>query len=101
VARRLGQRVERIIFHGFFAETIVSAGESDPRHEAPIALVGPLVNLTLAALAASARVLVHSEAASDVFLLALVLGNLAMAGMSLLPVGGSDGARALRAWRRR
>jgi Zn-dependent protease len=100
-ARRGGQVVRRIIFHGFVAETVVGEGVPGPVQETLIALAGPLMNLTLAALAAGARVALGSEGALDVFLLALMVGNLAMAAMSLLPLGGSDGARIYRAWARR
>jgi len=100
VARHFGQAVQRIVFHGFLAETIVSHGPGEPRHALAIALAGPTTNLALALGAASVRSVLHTEAALEVFLLALVVGNLVMAGMSLLPVRGSDGARALQALRR-
>jgi len=99
-ARRGGQAVRRIVFHGFVAETVVGEGTMSPTQDALVALAGPVVNLTLGALAASARFALASEGALDVFLLALMVGNLAMAAMSLLPFGRSDGARVWRAVRR-
>jgi Zn-dependent protease len=100
VARRCGLGVERIIFHGLFAETIIGAGLAAPRHALAIALSGPVTNLALALGAATVRSVLGTEAALDVFLLALLVGNLVMAGMSLMPTTGSDGARALEALRR-
>ena len=88
------RRSARIIFHGFVAETVL---DDAAHHEAHVALVGPLTNLGLAALAAAARVALGSEGALDTFLLVALVSNIAMAAMSLVPVGGSDGARALRA----
>jgi len=97
VARRSGQAVERIVFHGFMAETIVGAGSLGPAQELFVALAGPATNVTLAALAALARIALATEGALDVFMLALIVGNLSMAALSALPIGGSDGARAWRA----
>ena len=97
VARRSGQEVERIVFHGFVAETVVGAGALGAAQEALVALAGPAMNLVLAALAAVARLALASEGALDVFMLALIVGNLSVAALSALPIGGSDGARAWRA----
>jgi Zn-dependent protease len=100
VARGRGQEITRIIFHGFQAETIAAQGVPAPGHEALIALVGPGMNLALAGLAEALRLACATQGPLDVALLLLVLGNAAMAAMSLLPVGGSDGGRALSAFRR-
>ena len=99
-ARGRGQEVERIVFHGLMAETVVGSGEPAPGHELMIALVGPGANLGLAGLLAAARLLLPSEGPASLVALLLVLANLAMAGLSLLPVGRSDGRRALSALRR-
>jgi Zn-dependent protease len=101
VARRCGQAVQRIVFHGLLAETIVGDRLTAPSHTLAIALVGPATNLALALGAAAVRSVLRTEAALDVLLLAFVLGNLVMACMSLVPIAGSDGARALEALRRR
>jgi Zn-dependent protease len=98
-ARGRGQEVSRIIFHGFRAETIVGEGLPAPRHEALIALVGPAINLALAGLAGLLRTALSPQGPLDVALILLILGNVAMAAMSLVPFGGSDGGRALRAVR--
>jgi Zn-dependent protease len=95
-----GQEVTHIVFHGFRAETVVSPGLPAPAQEALIALVGPAMNMTLAALAALARVGLATHGPIDVLLLSLVLGNAAMAMLSLVPLGGSDGQRALNAFYR-
>jgi len=100
VARGRGQEVTRIIFHGLRAETVVGEGLPAPAHEALIALVGPGTNLALAVVAQAVRLMVDAEGPIDVFFLTLVLGNVAMAVMSLVPLGGSDGARALGALKR-
>jgi len=100
LARRRGQEVTRIIFHGLRAETVVGEGVPAPAHEALIALVGPGVNVVLAGLAWGLRLVVADQGPLDVFLLTQVLGNAAMALMSLVPLSGSDGARALSAFRR-
>jgi Zn-dependent protease len=100
VARGRGREATRIVFHGFLAETIVAERLRAPRHEALVALVGPLTNLALAGLIETSRLALATDGPLDVGLLLLVLGNLAMAVMSLLPVGASDGQRALRALRR-
>ena len=101
VARWYGQRVTRIVFHGFVAETIVEPSEGpSPTHDLVIALAGPTINLLLAGLVEIARIALLSRGPLDVLLLMLVLGNAAAAVMSLLPLGASDGARAVRALRR-
>jgi Zn-dependent protease len=100
VARGRGREATRIVFHGFLAETIVAERLRAPRHEALVALVGPLTNLALAGLIEASRLALATDGPLDVGLLLLVLGNLAMAVMSLLPVGASDGQRALSALRR-
>jgi Zn-dependent protease len=100
VARGRGQEVLRIVFHGFQAETVCSEGLPAPAHEALIALVGPGVNLALAGFLEAVRLAFGTQGPADVVLVLLVLGNLAMALMSLVPVGGSDGGRALSAFRR-
>jgi Zn-dependent protease len=41
IAHSRGQRVTRIVFHGFLAETVVAPNTEAPGHEALIALVGP------------------------------------------------------------
>jgi Zn-dependent protease len=97
VARGRGQPVERIIFHGFLAETVVSARTIEPRHEALIALAGPGTNLGLAGLIQAARMVTHLGGPLDVVLALLLIANLAMLAMSLLPVGRSDGWRVARA----
>jgi Zn-dependent protease len=101
VARCDGLRVTRIVFHGFHAQTFVDSGLLPPAHETWIALAGPSVNLGLAGLAAGLRFALNSGGALDAFLLMLLLGNAAAAVLSLLPLGPSDGARALRGLRRR
>jgi Zn-dependent protease len=100
VARGRGQEVTRIIFHGLRAETVVAEGLPAPAHEALIALVGPGMNVALAAVAQAVRLVCAAQGPVDVFLLTLVLGNVAMAVMSLVPLSGSDGARALGALKR-
>jgi Zn-dependent protease len=95
-----GQEVTHIVFHGFRAETVVSPGLPRPAQEALIALVGPATNLGLAGLAALARLGLATEGPIDLLLLTLVLGNTAMAVMSLVPLSGSDGRRVLNAFYR-
>jgi Zn-dependent protease len=97
MARRRGHLVERIVFHGFMAETVLAA---EPPHDALAALVGPAMNLVLAGLSEAVRIAFSSQGPLDVLLLLLVYGNVAMAAASLQPFGQSDGARALRAIRR-
>jgi len=89
------RRSARIVFHGFVAETLL--GDDANHDQAHVALAGPLANIGLAALAAAARVVLGSEGALDTFLLVALVSNIAMAAISLIPVGGSDGARVLRA----
>ncbi len=100
VARGRGLEVTRIVFHGFQAETIAAEGLPAAGHEALIALVGPGTNVALAGLAAALLLALATQGPVDVALLLLVLSNAAMAAMSLLPLGGSDGDRALGALRR-
>jgi Zn-dependent protease len=99
LARTRGQQVTRIVFHGLQAETVVAPHTTSPGHDALIALVGPGVNLALAAIVAALRLGFHTDGPLDLVLLCQVIGNLAMAIMSLVPVGNSDGARVLRALR--
>ena len=99
VAHGRGQQVLRIVFHGFRAETVCSEGIPPPANEVLIALAGPGVNLALAGLLEALRLLLATEGPIDVVLLLLVLGNVATAAMSLLPIGSSDGRRALVAYR--
>jgi Zn-dependent protease len=97
VARRRGQQVLQIIFHGFHAETVCAEGRPAPAHEALIALAGPGVNLALAGVLEALRLLFAIEGPVDVGLVLLIIGNLAAAAMSLVPLGPSDGARVLGA----
>lgn len=99
VARRRGRQVLRIVFHGFQAETVCGDEAVEPAHELAIALAGPTVNLVLAAAFAAATLGLGSQGPLTATLSLLAVGNLAMALMSLLPLGASDGRRALRAWR--
>jgi Zn-dependent protease len=101
VARWDGLHVTRIVFHGFHAQTIVDGNLESPPHETWIALAGPSVNLALVGLAAGLRYALDSSGALDAFLLMLLLGNAAAAVLSLVPLGPSDGARALNGRRRR
>jgi Zn-dependent protease len=96
VGRRRGHIVTSIEFHGFVAETIVSAGQA---HDVAVALVGPAVNVAIAGVLLSLRLALRLEGPFDVLLVLLVLANLAVAITSLQPFGESDGARALRAFR--
>jgi len=100
VARGRGQEVTRIVFHGLRAETVVGEGLPAPAHEALIALVGPGMNVALAVVGQALRLVSDAQGPIDVFLLTLVIGNVAMAVMSLVPLGRSDGARALSALKR-
>ena len=96
-ARGRGQEVQRIIFHGFLAETVLGAGVRAPRHEVVISLAGPGTNLALAGALAALRVVLPANGPASLLVLTLVLGNAAIAAASLLPVGASDGRRALTA----
>ena len=98
-ARRRGQGVQRIVFHGFVAETILGPEPASPDQEALIALVGPATNVAIACLVALVRACAAVGGPLDVLLLLGVLGNLGMAAMSLVPLGSSDGRRAWRALR--
>jgi Zn-dependent protease len=100
MARGRGQEVLRIVFHGFQAETICAEGSPTPAHEVLIALAGPGVNLALAGLLQTARFALATQGPLDVVLLLLLIGNVAMAVMSLIPLGPSDGRRVLNALRR-
>jgi len=100
MAQGRGQEVTGIIFHGLHAETVVARGIIAPAHEVLIALVGPGANLVLAGVLHGVRIALATQGPLDVALLLLVLGNCAMAAMSLVPFGGSDGGRALGAYRR-
>jgi|SRR5579864_148183 len=95
LARSRGVRVTQIIFHGFHARTIVEPAITLVRGEVLVALGGPCVNVVLAAAAEVVRVVLVTQGALDVFLLMLAIGNAAAAALSLVPFGGSDGARAL------
>lgn len=99
LARCYGQRVQRIVFHGFLAETIVDDDLAQAEHTVMIALVGPAANLLLAVAVAGLRLALSSQGALDAFLLMFLIGNAAAAGLSLVPLGKSDGARALHALR--
>lgn len=101
LARRKGHRVERIVFHGFHAQTVVDECLPAPADELWIALAGPGLNLALASLAEALRLALATQPPLDVYLLMFVIGNAATAAMSLIPVGASDGARALSALRSR
>lgn len=101
LARSRGVRVRQIIFHGFHARTVIDRSMDPLRGEVLIALGGPAVNVALSLVAEGARVWLATQGPPDVFLLMLTLGNAAAAALSLLPVGGSDGARALSGFRQR
>lgn len=95
--RRNGQHVERIVFHGLIAETVAASQGLAPMRELVVALSGPLMNLAVAGALSVLHALLRLEGPADVLLLLGVFANVAMAVASLLPVGHSDGARALRA----
>ncbi len=97
VARWHGQQVIRIVFRGLLAETIVGDGLPGPSQVVVIAMAGPATNVALVGLAVLWRVAFASQGPLDVFLLMLIVGNAAAAAMSLVPLGSSDGARALNA----
>jgi Zn-dependent protease len=99
IARRKGQRVQRIVFHGFQAHTLLDKGMPTPRDETLIALVGPGLNLALAMAAEATRLTLGIQGPVDAVLLMFAVGNAATAALSLVPLGASDGARALRAVR--
>ena len=99
LARWFGQRVKRIVFHGFLAETIVDDDLTQAQHTLMIALVGPATNLILALAVEGLRLALSSRGPLDAFLLMFLIGNAAAAALSLLPLGKSDGARALHALR--
>jgi Zn-dependent protease len=93
LARRRGHHVQRIVFHGFMAETEMA-------HAAPevlVALAGPSVNLALALVAISVRWATAPAGPGDLLLVSVILGNAAAAMLSLVPLGDSDGRRAVRA----
>jgi Zn-dependent protease len=98
VARGQGLQVQRIVFHGFIAETQLTQG-ADRQHELLIALIGPAMNLGLAASVQAVRLAFTPTGPAETVLVLLVIGNVAAAAMSLIPFGASDGARALRALR--
>jgi Zn-dependent protease len=100
-ARGRGHAVQRIVFHGFVAETVVGrpAQVCAPRHEVLIALVGPGTNLALAGALAALRLVLPAGSPASLVALLLALGNTATAAISLMPVGPSDGRRALVALR--
>ena len=102
VAHTRGHRVARIVFHGLHAETVLAQSDTVlPPHDALVALVGPGVNVLLAVCAVLVRLVLHTDGPLDLVLLLQVVSNVAMAAMSLVPIGGSDGARAVRALRSR
>jgi Zn-dependent protease len=101
LARRHGQRVTRIVFHGFQAQTVVERGSAEVMHEVKTALIGPAINVLLVLAAEVARLALATQGPIDVLLLMLAVGNAAAAALSLVPLGSSDGARALGALRRR
>jgi Zn-dependent protease len=100
LARSHGLNVRQIVFHGFQAQTVIDPASGVTTGEALIALGGPAVNVLIAGLAEGARLALASQGPFDVFLLMLAVGNAAAAALSLLPLGGSDGARALSGLRR-
>ena len=99
LARRKGQRVRRIVFHGFHAHTVVDRSISAPRDDVLIALAGPGLNVALAGVAEATRAALATQGPVDVVLLMFAVGNAATAALSLVPLGASDGARALTALR--
>ncbi len=98
-ARWFGQRVTRIVFHGFLAETVVDGTPQPPAPAALVALMGPSVNIVLAGVAGLAHDALATQGPVDAFLIMLAMGNVAAAVLSLVPLGASDGARALHAMR--
>ena len=101
VARWYGLQVRRIVFHGFLAQTLVEDDIAGSNHPASVALVGPATNVLLAGLAEIVRLALLSQGPLDVFLVMLIVGNAAAALLSVVPLGSSDGARALASFRRR
>jgi hypothetical protein len=98
-AKGLGQHVERIVFHGLMAETILGQAPG-PGREALIALTGPCISLLVGLVLAGSRLWLEHGSPLDTVALLLMLGNLGLAALSLVPIGHSDGGRAVRALRR-
>jgi Zn-dependent protease len=101
VARAHRHAVERIVFYGFAADTMLATPALAPWVDFRISIVGPLTNLALAALFwLGYRFQPQPDAPLAALLALLALCNLAAGGLNLLPLGSSDGARLLRAMRR-
>jgi Zn-dependent protease len=101
LARSHGLNVRQIVFHGFHAQTVIDPATGVTGADVLIALGGPAVNVVIAIAVELVRLALVSQGPLDVFLLMLAVGNAAAAALSLLPIGGSDGARALGGLRRR
>jgi Zn-dependent protease len=99
-AKGLGQQVERIVFHGLMAETILGQTAPGPGREALIALTGPCISILVGAAIAVTRLWLEPGSPLDAAARLLMFGNLGLAVLSLVPIGHSDGGRAVRALRR-
>lgn len=89
-ARLVGLRVDRVLLRG-----LTAVAEIEGEDSLLVALAGPLANVALAALLATAGAFVGPDAAP--LALAAAGGNLLFAALDLLPLPGADGQRALRA----
>ncbi len=100
MAKRFGIRVVDITFWPLGGMARLQAMPEVPRVEALVAVAGPVVNLILAALAATVAVLLKPWAGPTlgVLLIAAVFVNLLLGVSNLLPAFPMDGGRLLRAW---
>ena len=91
-------RVQGITMTGFAADTLTVPLVAPPRAELRICLAGPLANVVLAALLAALYLALPARDTPLAAILGLVaLNNVAAVGLNLIPLGPSDGGRALRA----
>ena len=100
VSQARGRPIPRIVLHGFAAQAIPD--ESLPLasnvDEIGIALAGPGANVVLAGIALALRFVVDPATPAGVVLTLFLLGNVAIAAMSLLPFGETDLCRVLARW---
>jgi len=104
VARRFGVRTREILLLPIGGMASLEHLPERPSHELAIALVGPLVNLVLAAILWLGITLAGGEidvraagSAGEAFATQLLWINVALAVFNLIPAFPMDGGRALRA----
>lgn len=98
-ARRLGYRVQWVVLGGLAGVTAYLGRDDRPLERAAVALAGPAASAVAAVVLVAVRTSLPAGAAATDLVEAAIVVNVLGLVVNLVPVGGSDGARAVRGLR--